>query len=195
MDAESSLLGKDVDQRPDRMEPLSPAPGSDGAYGAHVSATGDSGENRPGACRPGLPLVSRRRLRDEIANWDRERLGAVRIPGDVALTDPSQYEWDLGLSGPDIQGGVEALLHDMIGVTVTMIASERRGVKFTCTDDGESTPRAWGGAPGLAILHDVSLTWLRLDFAISGMLHPRLRQAAGDLGLCPRPSRQRLPSH
>jgi hypothetical protein len=136
-------------------------------------------------CRSKLPHYERRQLRDILAGWPEPDTAPVWIPGNasvgVLLVRDTFLSWDLGLPSDNGQSQSLALLEAFIDSYVRFIPTGTGVQTFTFTDNLAVTPRGFGRGIGLAIFHGADVSFLRLPFVVSRMLHPRGREAAGSL--------------
>lgn len=134
-------------------------------------------------CRPVISMEARLEARAVLALWDHESRG-VGIPVDVTLSSTTPYLWDLGFSiAEPVSARVRAqsLLSGLLGRKVVPVKKADNRVTVGFRDNDPMTPRAFGRALGLAIIHDVDIKFLRLDATVVKMLHPRFRVSAGRL--------------
>ena len=136
-------------------------------------------------CRPVLPMVLRRNVRDLLAQWGQRALNTVPLPAEVSIEWLLEYRpqvaWYMGLSCPDSQIRAQTILRDFLAAKVILVDEAGQRQSLTFLDNQPATLRGFGRALGLAILHGVDLQFLQLTQAFAKLLNPRFRQEAKDL--------------
>ena len=136
-------------------------------------------------CRPVLPAPVLKNVRSLLAQWGQKSVNSVSLPAQASvgmlMEDNSRMAWDVGLTGPNPHTRALRLLRLFMTGRVRLFDISPLQATFTFANGSPALPRGFGRAVGLAILHGVDLSFLRLAPVIAKLLHPRFRQTVRNL--------------
>lgn len=134
-------------------------------------------------CRDSISAVARARIRTALLEWTHRAVALERLPGGAfavpLLESKLPFAWAMGLGDEDPPTTAKILLDEFIAERVWFVPVDAYHQTFVFDAGSSNSCHGFGRALGLAILHGVDLTFLRLPLPVVKLLHPRFRLTAG----------------